>query len=879
MPDRSEREPLRAWTLTADRVAESLRVDPETGLESAAAAERLARHGPNDLGETRFPGPVEILLAQFRGAIFWLLVAAAALSLWMQDRIEALAIAAVLILNGLIGFSIELRAMQPMQALRAMSRMHARVGRDGAVRHVAASELVPGDLVLLDAGELVPADLRLIAATDLHCDESALTGESLPVVKSTSPLDPGTPLAERANMAYRGTAVTRGIGTGLVVATGADTEFGQIADLVAAAEERRSPLEKRLEALGRQLAWGAMAAVAALAAIGLAAGQPAMEMIRTAVALAVAAVPEGLPVVATLALARGMWRMARRNVLVNRLSAIETLGSVGLILTDKTGTLTENRMSVAAVLLPDEAGPEAQEAPGTDRPGARDLLAAAALCCDTGETGGDPMERAICAAAAAAGSPREGLLAETPRIRLLPFDPERKVMASIHRAPDREFVVVKGAPETIVARSIRAITRAGPVDLDDAARAGLVARAEAAARRGLRLLGVARRDLAEPLGELLEGLEFLGFLALHDPPRQDVRAAIERCKAAGLRIVMVTGDHPATARRIAEETGVVDADAPPGQHFSRSDARLSQAEREELVAVPVFARIAPRSKLDLVSLHQEAGAVVAMIGDGINDAPALKKADIGIAMGQRGTQVAVEASDIVLRDDSFASIVAAVHEGRVIFGNIRLFIRYLFACNLSEMLVVAGALALGLPLPLLPMQLLFLNLVTDVFPALALGAGEGPRDIMSRPPRPADEPLIGRRGWTGIIVEAAVIATFTLATFAAALRHPDSVGTDPTTIVFLALAFAQLWHIFALRDRGEAWWNNAITRNRFVWGALALSTLLIFAGTFIPPISAALDVQAPETAGWALALAAGPAALAVNTTIAAFRRRGTPKAG
>ncbi|HMQ94083.1 MAG TPA: cation-transporting P-type ATPase [Amaricoccus sp.] len=877
MPDRIERESLRAWTLAAGRVAESLRVDPETGLDSAAAADRLARHGPNDLGETRFPGPAEILLAQFRGAIFWLLMAAAALSLWMQDRIEALAIAAVLILNGLIGFSIELRAMQSMQALRAMSRMQARVRRDGAVRQVAASELVPGDLVLLDAGELVPADLRLIAIADLHCDESALTGESVPVVKSTSPLDPDTPLAERANMAFRGTAVTRGIGTGLVVATGADTELGQIADLVAAAEERRSPLEKRLEALGRQLAWAAMAAVAALAALGLAAGQPAMEMIRTAVALAVAAVPEGLPVVATLALARGMWRMARRNVLVNRLSAIETLGSVGLILTDKTGTLTENRMTVAAVLLPDAADPAND--PALDRPGARALLAAAALCCDTGETGGDPMERAICAAAAEAGSPREGLLAEAPRTRLLPFDPERKVMASVHRATDHDFVVVKGAPEAIVARSIRAITRDGPVALDDAARAGLVDRAEAAARRGLRLLGVARRDPAGPTSEMLDGLDFLGFLALHDPPRQDVRAAIERCKAAGLRIVMVTGDHPATARRIAEETGVVGADAPPGQHFSRSDSRLSQAEREQLVAVPVFARIAPRSKLDLVSLHQEAGAVVAMIGDGINDAPALKKADIGIAMGQRGTQVAVEASDIVLRDDSFASIVAAVHEGRVIFGNIRLFIRYLFACNLSEMLVVGGALALGMPLPLLPMQLLFLNLVTDVFPALALGAGEGPRDIMSRPPRPADEPLIGRRGWTRIVVEAAVIATFTLATFAAALGHPEAVGTDPTTIVFLSLAFAQIWHIFALRERGEALWDNAITRNRFVWGALALSTLLILAGTFTPPVSGALDLRAPDATGWALALAAGPAALATNTAIAAFLGRGSPNAG
>ncbi len=845
-----------------DAVAAALGVDPARGLATGDVPARRARFGPNEIARGVFPGPLRILANQLRGAIFWLLVVAAGLSLWMGDRAEGVAVAVVLALNTVIGFIIEFRAIRSMDALHALTRTTARVLRDGRSGVVDAADIVPGDVVELEAGDLVPADLRLTEARDLQLDEAPLTGESAPVRKDVAALEREAPLAERSDMAWRGTSVTRGRGRGVAVATGMATQIGDIAGLVAETGDRRSPLERRLQDLGRTLAWAAVVAVLVLAGIGILAGRDPMETLRVSVALAVAAVPEGLPVVATLALARGMWRMARRNVLVNRLSSIETLGSVGMILTDKTGTLTCNEMVVEAVLLPRdgalvEIAPGAGEAAGT--------LRAAALCTDTGRGGGDPMEIALVAAAEAAGMPLDGLLGEWPRLRLIPFDPESQLMASIHRGPDDPVAAVKGAPESVLAASTWIATPDGVRPLPAEEREALATEVSAAAGRGLRLLGVARRTLAGQGDDPVADLTLLGFVGLADPPRDDVRAAIAACRDAGLRVVMITGDHPATATRIARDVGLADtprAVMAPAGPISDLDA----GARSDLLAADVLARVAPRAKLELVALHQDAGAVVAMIGDGVNDAPALKAADIGIAMGKRGTQVAAEASDLILRDDRMASIVAAIHEGRVIYGNIRAFVRYLFSCNLSEMLVVGLALLAGLPLPLLPLQILFLNLITDVFPALALGAGEGPRDVMKRPPRPAGEPLIGRAAWIRIAVEASLIAAATLAVHLAALSGVG--GLAPTTAAFLTLALAQLWHVFAIHAPQERFWRSQVTRNRWVWGAIALSFALILLGLYVPPLADALALERPDAVGWAVILAAS---LAPGAALGALR--------
>ncbi len=848
-----------AYSMSARWVLDALGVDPARGLSEAEARRRRARHGSNRIGTHGEIAPLRILLDQFRGAIVLLLVGAAILSVWLGDLLEAAAIATVLAINAAIGFAMELRAAKSMAALRALARTTARVRRGGRVAEIDADALVPGDVVLLEAGDLVSADLRLLEATDLHCDESALTGESVPVAKGTEPLAVGRALAERRNMAYRGASITRGFAAGVVVHTGRATELGQIAELVAGAGDETSPLDRRLEGLGRQLSYATLAVAVGMALFGWLAGRDPLEMLRTGVALAVAAAPEGLPIVATLALARGMWRMAERNALVNRLASIETLGSTTVILTDKTGTLTENRMRLAALLLAGDGGAterlEGAEMAGTETTvaeGARAALRVAALANEPGAGGGfaDPMEAALVEGAAAAGLDRGVLLAETPVEALAPFDPELKMMASLHETPEGPRAAVKGAPEAVLARARRL---AGGAPLDDAARAALHAAIEAEARRGHRLLALAEGPgtAAAPYDDLA----LLGFACLADPARGDVAGSIAACRRAGVKVVMVTGDHPETARRIAADVGLVDR--PDAAVCTLSEGRPAPLPpATEARDCRVFARVAPREKLDLVAEAQGRGEIVAMIGDGVNDAPALKKSDIGVAMGRRGTQVAAEAADIVLRDDAFASIVAALRQGRVIYGNIRLFVRYLMSCNLSEIMVVASAIAAGIPMPLLPLQLLYLNLVTDVFPALALGAGQGPRDVMDRPPRPPAEPIVSARDWREVALDGASLTLAVLAAIWAAGAHPVFAGTEPTAAAFLTLALAQLWQAIAMPWGEERRISNQASRNPWLWGAILLSLVLVGAAVFLAPLAAVLELSAPPPAGWALILVA-----------------------
>ncbi len=835
----------------------ALATTAEAGLGTAEVAARQARFGANRIaGRTARTGWA-ILRDQLDSVVILILVAAAVLSFVFGERVDALAISLVVVINTAIGFVSESRAVRSMESLRSLDALRARVVRAGRGTEIDAAELVPGDIVRLAAGDLVPADLRLIDQSNLQCDESALTGESMPVAKEVAPVAAEAPLAERSPMLWRGTAVTRGQGTGVVTATGGATEIGRIAALAASAQPERSPLERRLDVLGRELVWLTIALAAMIGLAGVLGGQPAMEMARIAVALAVAAVPEGLPVVATVALARGMWRMAERNALINRLSAVETLGATTLILTDKTGTLTENRMRVRAFDLPGgRVELEVLEAGDLADPELRAALRVAALANETDGAGGDPMELALIAAAAAAGTPRAELLAAAPEVGRVPFDRAHMMMATLNDCPEGMRLHVKGAPGRVFGRCARVRDGTGTRPFDAASRAEWLARNDALTADGLRVLALASGaadSVAE--GAVPEGLVLEGLVGLLDPARADVAEAVAACRAAGVRIVMVTGDQAGTAARIAEDVGI----APDGAAcFEGGGGRklLAEADRGALAGVDVVARVTPEHKLDLVGFHQARGEIVAMIGDGVNDAPALRKADIGIAMGRRGTDVAREASAMILRDDAFASIVAALQQGRVIFDNIRAFVIYLLSCNLSEILLIGGAVLAGLPLPLLPIHILFLNFVTDVFPAFALGFGEGSGREMTRPPRDPREPVVRRRHWFGIGIFGLMIAGAVLAAFLIAGRVLGLSEAQAVTVSFIALSFAQLWHVFNIRAAGTGLLFNEVTRNQSVWGAVVFCMGLVGVAVFVPGLAGFLRLENPGAAGWGLAAGA-----------------------
>lgn len=852
------------WSLAVPDVLAAAGVT-EAGLDEREAVARLQDVGPNRLREVRRVRALVVLLGQFKSLIIVLLVAAAVLSIAVGDLLEGAAIAVTIALTITLGFLTELRAVRSMEALRKLGSVRARVRRDGVERAVDAVELVPGDIVLFEGGDRITADVRVVEASKLKADESALTGESISVRKNTEPVEAEALPADRANMLYKGATVTRGAGAGVVVATGMATELGRIAELVDEAHHEVTPLERKLEALGRRLLWICLAIAAGTIVAGIVGGRPAILMIETGIALAVAAIPEGLPVVATVALARGMWRLASRHALINRLSAVETLGATSVIVTDKTGTLTENRMSVVA--LP------------TDADIRRTAVEIAALCNNASlagdEPSGDPLEVALLVAAAAELD-RDELIARYPEVREEAFDPEVKMMATVHRDDGSFRVAVKGAPESVL-EACSAVRRAdGDAPLADGGRDELLERASTMAAGGLRVLAVAEKSTATAECDVYAELAFVALLGLADPPRSEVAAPLATCRRAGIRVVMATGDQAATATSIARSVELIDGDGARVVHGSELAelGSITEERRRELLAAQVFARVTPEQKLDIIELHQTSGAVVAMTGDGVNDAPALRKADIGIAMGQRGTDVAREAAEMVLVDDSFDSIVVAVEQGRAIFENIRRFVVYLLSCNLSEVLIVAGAVAVGAPLPLLPLQILFLNLVTDVFPALALGFGEGDPGAMARAPRDAREALVTRRGWAAIATYSGLITASVLGAMALAA----ALGADEreaTSVSFLTLGFAQLWHVFNMRGRGTSVVANDVVRNPWVWTAIALSGLLI-AATSMAPLAVVLDVAPLSAVDWTIVIGMSAAPLVIGQVALGHSSRREP---
>jgi P-type Ca2+ transporter type 2C len=853
------------------------------GLSEIEARSRRAKFGPNTITAPRAASALQLMLHQFTSPVVYLLGAAAALAFYFGELGEAGAIIAVLAINALIGFVTELKAARSIEALRALGGRTARVRREGRVRLVAAEELVPGDIVLLDAGDAVSADLRLIEASRLAADESMLTGESVPVDKGTQPVPSEARLGDRVSMLFKGTAITRGSGVGVVVATGLATELGSVTQLVLEAHAGSSPLERKLARLSSQLVWATLVIAAAIAAIGLAVGRDPFLILEAAIALAVAAIPEGLPIVATLALARGMWRMARQNALIERLSAVETLGATTVILTDKTGTLTENRMTVRRLFTPagefelDTMTQPIAEPSRVNYDRQTTLLLRIAVLCndaqldraeDTGS--GDPMEIALLRAGLHAGLGRAGLLQEQPLVRKHAFDPAIKMMATVHAGSTDFLFAVKGAPEAVLAAATCVMADHGNAALDDKTCAEWLARADHLGDRGLRVLACAMKTETQADAAPYEKLVLVGLIGLEDPARADVPHAIRDCRGAGIRVVMVSGDHAVTARSIGRAVGLIDLDA----HVAEGEVitELIETSPASLREIDIFARVSPAEKLALVKAYQEAGNIVAMTGDGVNDAPALRQADIGVAMGRRGTDVAREAAAMILLDDAFPTIVNAIRQGRVIFGNIRRFVVYLLSCNLSEVMVVGVAIISALPLPLLPLQILYLNLVTDVFPAFALAMGEGEVGILGRPPRDPKEPILGRAQWRVIILHGAAPAAGTFAALAAT-RWLVLDMRQSVSVTFLTLGFSQLWHAFNMRSLRAGLIYNEVTRNGWLWAALVLCIMLLAAPPYLSSAAHLLYLAPLTAAMWGIVLACSLAPLIVTQAIMAVDSR------
>ena len=809
-----------AWhSLELDDVAGRLGADPSAGLSGDEAARRLDESGPNELETTQGTSPWQLLLDQVKNVMILILLIAVGLSIGLGHGTEAIVIAVIVLFAVLLGFAQEYRAERAIEALREMAAPTATVLRDGEPEDVLAREIVPGDVLLLEAGDRAPADGRLFEVVSLQVEEAALTGESLPVEKQTAALPEGDlPVGDRLNMVYSGTTVTYGHGRALAVATGMRTEFGGIAQLLQTVERAKTPLQLSLDKVGMALARIAVVVVLLVVALGLVRGQPLLEMLIFGVALAVAVVPEALPAVITISLTLAAQRMVKRNALIRRLPATETLGSVSVIASDKTGTLTKDEMTArkayAAGEVLDVSGagyaPEGEftrdGSPAELSPAMTETLRAATLASDAQvirdeaegqwRIRGDPTEGALVVAAAKAGLRKAELDAELPRVGEIPFSSETKRFTTLHETPDGVVAYAKGAPEVILASCSRVLTADGEKALEEGDRESVLGTAQELAGEALRVLAVARRPGAT-VETAEEEMTFLGLVGMIDPPRPEVKDAVRTCREAGIKPVMITGDHPVTAEAIARELGLLtDGRVVTGAELEAMDDAELERDVED---IEVYARVSPAHKLRVVTAFQARGHSVAMTGDGVNDAPALKKADIGIAMGITGTDVTKEAAAMTLTDDNFASIVAAVEEGRGVFGNIKKYLMYLLAANLGEICLLLGASLLGRPLPLSAVQILYVNLATDGLPALALSVDPRERDLMRRPPRDRDTGIFTRPVIALIVTGGIASGIITFGLFLWALST-DRVLAEAMTMVFATLVLIEFFKAFSYRS-------------------------------------------------------------------------------
>ena len=896
------------WTKTAASVLDELSTSRDAGLDPSEVAKRIERFGVNELEERGGKNPFAILWEQFTSTMVLILIAAAVLSAFLGKPLETAAISAIVLLFAFLGFVQEYRAERAMAALRKLAVPVVRVRRGGQVLEQSARELVPGDIVLLEAGSSVPADLRLVETANLRIQEAALTGESEPVEKEIDAIAAEQlALGDRRNMAYLGTFASYGRGTGVVVATGMATELGRIAELIQSVEQQQTPLQRQLDGVGKQLAVLGIFIALLLLVIGVVRGEPLSAMILTAVSVAVAVVPEGLPAVVTVTLAVGAQRMLRRRALIRKLPAVETLGSVSTICSDKTGTLTENRMTVMVV---DVAGhslelggtPRAAETWASQPPSVGLALAVGALCNDAalrldGESGrpvtvGDPTEGALLVAAREAGLERSALEPILPRTAELPFDSERKRMTTVHRivldaAPVQSglsflrdlgtttVAFTKGAVDGLVEVADRVWLDGDVVPLDDEWRARILAANEQMAGNGMRVLGLAVRPLDDmpPLrpDALERDLILVGLVGMIDPPRPEVRAAIETCRAAGIRPIMITGDHPLTARFIAHDLGI----STNGRVKTGMD--LDGMTPEELAAVvgevSVYARVTPEHKLRIVGVLQEQNHVVAMTGDGVNDSPALRKADIGVAMGITGTDVSKEAAQMVLLDDNFATIVSAVEEGRAIYDNIRRFVKFSIAGNIGKVLVMLLAPFGGITIALLPLQLLWLNLLTDGLLGIGLGMEPADKGTMRRHPRRKDEPFLSRTMHTHMLWVGTMIGLLALGVGFLYYRAQGADDRTWQTMIFTSLAFMQIGQALASRSSDQALFALGMRSNPILLIMVPLTFVLQLCAVYVPFLDDFFQIVPLTLQELLVAMSLGVVVLVVLEGEKAVRRR------
>jgi Ca2+-transporting ATPase len=850
---------------TIPELAAQLTTDVMQGLTREEAAARLQQWGANVLRQGKTVSPLVILAGQFRSLVIWVLIGAALVSVALGELVDGMAILAIVLLNAVIGFFQEYRAERAVVALARLAAPRARVMRGGRAAVVVAAEVVPGDVLLLNAGDLVAADARLVEAATLRTIEAPLTGESQPVEKSPGVCAPETPLAERHNMVFLGTSVASGSGRALVVATGMQTEVGHIATLLETAQRDATPLQRRLDQVGSRLLWACLGIVVLVFLLGLLRAMPPFELFLGAVSLAVAAIPEGLPAVVTVALALGVQRMVRRHALVRRLPSVETLGCAQCVCSDKTGTLTVGEMTARKLITSERIFTVSGEgyipdgiffADGAElTPTADPLLSAAlyaAAACNEAEIRqqdgrpmvvGDPTEVALLVVAAKGDIWRDGIESEMPRLSTMPFDSDRKRMTVIRQRQGQPCAFTKGAPEVILERCASMRTTRGVKVMGDSDRARMLQASALMANDALRVLALAERPLAQcALGggatvdaeRVEQELTFLGLVGLQDPPRPEARDAVGRCKRAGIRVVMITGDHPDTARAIARELGILERGAAVvagGELDRMSDQELTQ----RVPGVSVYARVTAEHKLRIVRAWKARGAVVAMTGDGVNDAPALKEASIGVAMGITGTEVTKEAADLIITDDNFASIVAAVEEGRGIYDNIAKTLGYLLAGNAGELTVMFVAALLGWPLPLLPIQLLWINLVTDGLPALALATDPIDPDVLRHPPRRPEAQLVDWQFLKRIAFIGCLTAGVALSAFAYEW-YVDGNLEDARDAAFSVLVIAELLRAFGARSNERTVWQVGLFSNLRLFGIVTASFALQLAIHHLPAL-------------------------------------------
>ena len=840
------------------------------GLDKEQAARRLHQIGKNRLKEKQEKSLFRIFIDQINNPVIYLLTAAATVSFLFQDIPEAIAIIVVIIFNGIIGFWMEYQARTSMASLKKLDRLTARVVRNGEDSEINSENLVPGDIIILEAGNLVPADGRLIECANFSTDESPLTGESLPMEKDSAPVKEQTPLADRNNMVYKGTSVTNGNAEVLITATGMHTEIGKISRLVDEAGEEKVPLNEKLAGLSRTLIWVTVGLAALFFLAGWLSGKEMLyQLLQTAIAWTVAAIPEGLPIVASIALARGMLRLARHNVIIKKLSAVETLGETTIIFTDKTGTLTENKLSVASLSFPGREWLAETDIIDDLRSGEeeelenfRHFIKIAVLCnnaeIENDSTKGDPLEIALLRFAGKMNPRKTQHLQEWQKIKEDPFNSESKRMITAHKDRNRIYVAMKGATSAVL-RDCTSILSKGQVNpMDEKERQTWLEKDTRFSEKGFRVLSFAyyeqkkvNHNHDEPLAEV--DFIYAGMVGFMDPSRKDIPPAMEDCHHAGIRVIMVTGDHPGTALNIARAVHLLEPGARENakEMVTKGD-KLQPGETgpDDITSYSIFARVNPAQKLDIVRHFKDKGDITAMTGDGINDTPAMKTADIGIAMGKRGSQAAQEVADIILKDDSFPSIVRTIKQGRIIFENIRKFIIYQLSYHIAEILIIAAVSFSVYNLPLLPLQLLFLNLLSDVFPALALGIGKGNENVMNRNPKDPEEAVLKKQNWISIAVYGLTIAAFAIATYFVSYSVFNHTREMSNSITFFTLALTQLLHVFDMKEADEPLFLNQVTRNKYIWYALLFCLSALVAAYYVPLLHEALSFENLGVENW-----------------------------